>query len=590
MGLLSQDPHSRAADEQGDRNNFDDMGSVLAINGADVETPFLPVSDNNGGSSDEETQSTTLSPGDTMTSEAWAACMPKDVLSNIVLETPHLVDDSKEPPIKFLIPKQDNNFNSEEITAISFIPTQIWPQVMAAVAVSLGSMIIGFGSAYTSTALPTMSAEYNSTIVIDSEGTEASWIGSLLPLGALLGGISGGSFVEYFGRKSTILATAIPFILSWLLIAFAQNIWMLYIARSIAGFSIGIASLSLPVYLAETVQPEVRGVLGLLPTCIGNIGILICFTAGSYMTWDSLATLGACLSVPFLVCMCFIPETPRWYIAKGREECAEKALQWLRGSGADIRAELNEIKNTHLLTKKYSTKLKDLFGKTYRKSILASLGLMFFQQFSGINAVIFYTVYIFELSHSSIDSNLSTIIVGLVNFGAVFVATLLIDRLGRKVLLLISNVVMIFCLSTLAAFFYLKQHQPEMIEDLGWIPLASFILFVIAFSLGFGPIPWLMMGEIFPGRIRGSAAAVATAFNWSCTFIVTKTFPEFVSIFGGHFAFLFFAIICFIGFFFIIFCVPETQGKSLEDIERNLTRPFRRISSTANLKPLPMGM
>lgn len=99
-----------------------------------------------------------------------------------------------------------------------------------------------------------------------------------------------------------------------------------------------------------------------------------------------------------------------------------------------------------------------------------------------------------------------------------------------------------------------------------------------------------MMGEVFPGRIRGSAAAFATAFNWSCTFIVTKSFPEFVGYFGGHYAFLFFAVICSIGFFFIIFCVPETRGKSLEDIERNLTRPFRRISSTANLKPLPFGM
>lgn len=276
---------------------------------------------------------------------------------------------------------------------------------------------------------------------------------------------------------------------AWLLIAFAQNVWMVYAARSIAGFSIGIASLSLPVYLAETLQPEVRGVLGLMPTCIGNIGILICFTAGSYLNWDSLAVLGAFLSIPFLVCMCFIPETPRWYIGKGREESAEKALQWLRGSGADIRAEMNEIKNSHLLSKKYpDTKLSDLFGKTYRKPILASLGLMFFQQFSGINAVIFYTVNIFELSGSSVDSNVSTIIVGLVNFGAVFVATLLIDRLGRKVLLLISDVLMIFCLSVLGVFFYLREYNLELVEDLGWIPLASFMLFVMAFSLGFGPI------------------------------------------------------------------------------------------------------
>ncbi|OXA60898.1 Facilitated trehalose transporter Tret1 [Folsomia candida] len=318
--------------------------------------------------------------------------------------------------------------------------------------------------------------------------------------------------------------------------------------------------------------------------------IWISLLSSSYMRWNHLAYLGAVLSLPFLFAMLCIPETPRWYIAKGKEEEAQKALQWLRGPSADIRTELNEIKNTHLLSTKYATKVKDLLGKTYLKPLLTSLGLMFFQQFSGINAVIFYTVNIFEMSGSSVDSNLATIIVGLVNIGATIGATLLIDRLGRKVLLIISDVFMFICLMSLGIFFYLKEYRPTTIEGLGFIPLISFMLFVVAFSLGFGPIPWLMMGEIFPGRIRGSAAATATAFNWSCTFIVTKSFPEFVAVFGGHSAFLCFALVCFVGLFFIIFCVPETQGKSLEDIERNLTRPFRRISSTANLKPLPMSM
>jgi len=126
MGLESQDPHSMSTDDQVDRNNYEDMESVLAINGADTETPFLPVSDNNGASSDEETQSTTLSQGDTVTSGSWTACMSRDVLSKIALEQPHIVDDSKEPPIKFLIPKEDNNLNSAESR---FIPTQVWPQV-----------------------------------------------------------------------------------------------------------------------------------------------------------------------------------------------------------------------------------------------------------------------------------------------------------------------------------------------------------------------------------------------------------------------------------------------------------------------------
>jgi len=215
---------------------------------------------------------------------------------------------------------------------------------------------------------------------------------------------------------------------------------------------------------------------------------------------------------------------------------------------------------------------------------------MAFQQLSGINAVIFYTVDIFEMSGSTIDSNLATIIVGGVNFASSIGATILIDRLGRKVLLLLSESFMLFCLLVLGTFFYMQKVSPDGVKDYGWIPLASFILFVIAFSFGFASIPWLMMGEIFPARIRGSAAALSTAFNWSCTFIVTKSFPEFVSAFGGHTAFWTFAAVCFVGLFFIYFCVPETRGKSLEEIESilGIQQPSRRISATA--KPLAGGM
>jgi len=193
------------------------------------------------------------------------------------------------------------------------------------------------------------------------------------------------------------------------------------------------------------------------------------------------------------------------------------------------------------------------------------------------------------MTGTNLDENMCSIIIGAVNIVATISATILIDRVGRKVLLLVSDGFMILALAALGTFFYMKNFHEELIIDLGWVPLASFMLFVVGFSLGFGPVPWLMMGEIFPAKIRGSAAATATAFNWACTFLVTKLFPEVVGSFGAHTAFFGFGAICICGLFFIIFYVPETQGQSLEDIERNLTRPFRRISSTANLKPFPMS-
>lgn len=258
-----------------------------------------------------------------------------------------------------------------------------------------------------------------------------------------------------------------------------------------AGFCVGVTSLSLPVYLGETVQPEVRGTLGLLPTAFGNIGILLCFVVGKYVTWWELAFLGAALPVPFLALMLLIPETPRWFVSRGREERARRALKWLRGKNADVEPELKGIVKSHCEAERHASNnaIFELLKRSNLKPLLISLGLMFFQQLSGINAVIFYTVQIFKDAGSTIDENLCTIIVGIVNFIAVFIATVLIDRLGRKILLYISGVTMIITLFILGGFFYYKNNG-NSIAEIGWLPLAAFVAYVVGFSLGFGPIPW----------------------------------------------------------------------------------------------------
>lgn len=468
-------------------------------------------------------------------------------------------------------------------------PIYIYTQILAALSVSLGSLVVGFSSAYTSPALVSMS-DYNQT-GFEVSKQQASWVGGLMPLAGLAGGIAGGPFIEYLGRKNTILFTAVPFIISWLLIACATAIWMVFAGRALSGFCVGIASLSLPVYLGETVQPEVRGTLGLLPTAFGNIGILLCFVAGKYMNWSELAFLGGALPIPFLILMFLIPETPRWYVSRGKEEHARRALQWLRGKKADVEPELKGIVKSHCEAERHASQnaIFDLLKRSNLKPLLISLGLMFFQQLSGINAVIFYTVQIFQDAGSTIDENLCTIIVGVVNFIATFIATVLIDRLGRKMLLYISDVAMIITLLTLGTFFYYKNSGADT-SNIGWLPLGAFVIFVVGFSLGFGPIPWLMMGEILPGKIRGSAASVATAFNWACTFIVTKSFADIILLIGNSGAFWFFGCVCIIGLFFVIFYVPETQGKSLEDIERKMMGPVRRMSSVANLRPMSFNL
>ncbi|XP_045497513.1 facilitated trehalose transporter Tret1 [Colias croceus] len=460
-------------------------------------------------------------------------------------------------------------------------------QVLAAVAVSLGSMIVGFSSAYTSTALVSMQ---NDTSITVSEA-QSSWIGGLMPLAALAGGVIGGPLVDLIGRRKTLLFTAFPFFIGWILIAAANVVHLILAGRAICGLCVGVGSLAFPVYLGETIQPEVRGTLGLFPTAIGNIGILISYIAGRYLDWSQLAYLGASLAIPFLALMLLIPETPRWYISRGRTEEARKALQWLRGKNAKIDNEMRDIALSDAEIENASS-VKELFNKKYLKSISISLGLMAFQQLSGINAIIFYTVEIFKMSGSSVDPYLSTIIVGVVNFISTFISTALIDRAGRKMLLYISSVSMTITLILLGTFFYVRDVLNLDVTVVLWIPLTCLMLYLLAFSLAFGPIPWLMMGEILPAKIRGAAASICTAFNWLCSFIVTTTFHDIKSALGPWGTFWLFGCICFVSLFFVVFFVPETRGKSLEQIENKLTgrnTRSRRLSSIVNIKPLPSG-
>ncbi|XP_008199543.2 facilitated trehalose transporter Tret1 [Tribolium castaneum] len=428
--------------------------------------------------------------------------------------------------------------------------SQIFPQILATTIVSWLSIIVGYSSAYYSPAESTMITDLNMT------KNEASWVCSLLPVGALVGSLSGGPSLDWLGRKGTLILTDVFFLTAWCINYFSTNCWTMYTSRILNGLSVGIASFALPVYLAETLEPEIRGRLGLFPTAFGNFGILLCFVTGSVFEWRGLAGIGALLTVPFLGAVWVVPETPRWYMSKRRVQRAQRALQWFGYSDKGLQ-DLNQNK----------PKLR--YSKSHLKVLGIVLGLMFFQQFSGINAVIFYTTRIFQEAGSSLNASLCTAIIGLVNFISTFIAAILVDRLGRKALMYTSSAVMALMLAVLGLYFYLLRQGVEL-GSLEWLPLSCFIFYVLGFSFGWGPIPWLMMGEILPAVIRGQAASISAAFNWSCTFIITKTFPLFVDSVGAHYAFWFFCIFMICSMVFLKLAVPETKKRTLEDIERIL--------------------
>lgn len=205
-------------------------------------------------------------------------------------------------------------------------------------------------------------------------------------------------------------------------------------------------------------------------------------------------------------------------------------------------------------------------NKASRMALICGLGLMFFQQFSGINAVIFYTNNIFQSAGSNIDPVIATIIVGVVQTIATYISSLLVERAGRRLLLLQSCVIMGVCLIVLGVYFKLQAAAFD-VAAFGWLPLVCLVLFIISFSMGFGPIPWMMMAELFPVEFRGTATGVTVIVNWCLVFIVTLCFPIMKDAIGIYSCFWFFAAFMILCIFFVFFLIPETKGKTVSQIQ-----------------------
>lgn len=324
------------------------------------------------------------------------------------------------------------------------------------------------------------------------------------------------------------------------------------------------------MYTAEIAQSEIRGTLGSYFQLMMVIGILFVYSVGMKVNVFVLSVICACIPLIFGAVFVFMPETPLYLISKGKKEDAIRSLKWLRGSDYDYSAELADMQAQHEENKSNKVSIgAALARKATVKAMLISLGLMCFQQMSGINAVIFYTKGIFEAANTGIDSGIATILVGVMQVIAVFVSSIVVDKLGRRLLLIPSVIVMAVCTLMLGGYFYMKDAQHD-VSNLGWLPIVSLCVFIVLFSLGYGPIPWLMMGELFAPDVKGVAGAFVGTFNWMLAFLITKTFAFFNHTLGQGQTFWLFTAFCVAGVVFTVLVVPETKGKSLPEIQRML--------------------
>ncbi|XP_017761202.1 PREDICTED: facilitated trehalose transporter Tret1-2 homolog isoform X2 [Eufriesea mexicana] len=394
-------------------------------------------------------------------------------------------------------------------------------------------------------------------------------IASVFPLGAALGMLVVPFLMDRIGRKWTMMSLVPPFVLGWVFIAAGVSAFaFLLMGRLITGACGGMFCVVAPMYSAEMAEKEIRGTLGTFFQMLLVIGILYAYCCGYARNVTVTSILCGIAPIVFACIMSFVPESPLYYVIKNNEEAAKKSMRFFRGPDYDIAPEINAFKEQVERSRNQPVTLSAFLRRPVLWTMAVAYGLMFAQQFSGINAIVFYCQTIFRQTGVEMDSLLQMVIFAVVQVIACVASASLIDQLGRKLLMVISSSVMCVCMMALGLFFVLKTHDPEQADCLFWLPLGSSCLYILAFCLGAGPIPWTYMSEIFPTRLKGTASSSAGFFNWMLAFIVTVSFSSVVDAVGNAAAFFFFAVICALSVVFVIFFMVETKGKTFAEILR----------------------
>ena len=433
--------------------------------------------------------------------------------------------------------------------------------VMTAAIAGLGGLLFGYDTGVIAGALLFITPDFALS------SFESGLVVGAVPIGAVLGAGLAGRLSDAYGRRLLILISAVVFVIGSIVCSVAPGTEVLVIARMVLGVAIGLASATAPVYISEVAPPDIRGKLVTFFQLAVTIGIVVAYLVGlafdSSEEWRWMLGLGAVPAFFLFFGMLRMPQSPRWLVMAGRDFEARAVLARVRsGDPETIEQEILEIKDE---VKAKPGTWADLRRPVIKAALVVGVGLAVLQQVSGINTVIYYAPTIIQ--DTGVDSSaaaiLASVAVGIVNVGMTFVAIRLLDRAGRRPLLLVGTAVMGIALVGLALVFIIGAGSTTG----SVIAIGSLMLYVAAFAASLGPIFWLLNSEIYPLEVRSKAAAVGTMANWLFNFIVSLTFLLLIDALGSGGAFLFYAAICGVTFVFCLKLVPETMGKHLEDIQ-----------------------
>jgi sugar porter (SP) family MFS transporter len=444
--------------------------------------------------------------------------------------------------------------------------------LMVGVVTFLAGLLFGYDQGVISGALPLIEKD------LDLGTFAAEVITSWVTLGALGGALVAGALADRVGRRQAAIIAGILFAAGALAETVAPGVFVLTIGRVITGVAVGFASTVAPLYAAEMAPSSLRGRFVSTYQLAITVGIFLAYLADDALTssgrWRAMFALAVIPGVLLVVGFLCVPESVRWLLGKGKRPEAEAALTKLHGRSADVTGIADGIaEDIREEAAEGAATWSEVFSPGLRRPLTIGITLSVIQQVTGINAIIYYANDIFAragFTTAQSQAKATLYAVGLVNVLATFIAVAYVDRFGRRPLLLaglVGMTVSLGCVAIAFAGFDNTASSPNAVTAGGILTLVALVVFIASFAFSLGPVVWTVIAEIYPNRVRGRAVSAATAANWGAAFLVTQFFLTIVDAIGEAQTFALFAVICVISYIWILRNVPETRGRSLEEIQ-----------------------
>ncbi|XP_012538187.1 facilitated trehalose transporter Tret1 [Monomorium pharaonis] len=461
-------------------------------------------------------------------------------------------------------------FCTKDPKALDSKKITVWPQWLTAFAISLETIVSGLANGWASPYLAQLTSA-EADVPLKLTDIEASWVASLLSLGRVIGALLGAFCQEYAGLKKVLLLSSLPLISSWILNICATSITWLYLSRFCSGIGSGIMWPAVSLYLGEIANPAIRGSLISLNVNAASMGMLLGNVMGPYLSMEMFSYVSLVPNILFMVLFSLIPESPYHYALHGDINEAEASLKWFRRK-TDVKAEIQELQDffdgasTSILMK-----LKDFLLPANLKNILIMFGLNVFVQGSSFSTINAYAEIIVISTKVNITPSIVVMAMCFATVIAGFITILLVDRFGRKNLLMLSSVGVTISFAVLGLHFYLLSLNFEP-EKLTWLPITSLLSFNLFVSCGLSTVPSTLLGEMFPANLKNLASLCVFSSNALLAFMFVKSYQPFINLAGETIVFWSYGLFILAAVPYVRYLIPETTGKSLLEIQQSIKK------------------